>query len=471
MNQHAELASWVRPLSLIQAKVLNRHALPIDVFVMREKQVIFYHEALKSHYQIPIPNVIRPGDRILAFDSRVDNYPGGVRIHEKIRSAAGVFLMDAIASHDGIYTVEHKKCYDLSSQCQDWFKHAGTGRKNNQCMANPEFMHHICPLSCGVCSEHVFSDVSYMVFHSPIHKFPKVLRGSVHGGRFFMEDVHSIVKLRKNAAAAFYVVGMLVTFNIALLKTLRRVKRPSIMSNSQSSSVGETMLNTYLAVVLDILLVSVAAALGIAMKWIVSTSARKVPFWLKSFHGDFARVAKDSDICMVLFTIGIVASVYLKAFLGTTMNRKMNVTKIGVFIAALLALVAAILGVLSYMMSSNISRVVRWKHVWEFRKNAATVIVTAGLFGGAGLMSLKRLLGRTHKTAMLPLIFSNTMVLGAVWGLASLDKNFAKDLHHVFKMRKNAAFAFVLLGILTGKLAVRVFEKCSVKNPKKVKTL
>ena len=44
-------------------------------------------------------------------------------------------------------------CSDRSAECHHW-------KLDGQCESNEVYMHHACPLACGVCSDHNCSDLS-----------------------------------------------------------------------------------------------------------------------------------------------------------------------------------------------------------------------------------------------------------------------------------------------------------------------
>mmetsp|Transcript_33637 Transcript_33637/g.64570 ORF Transcript_33637/g.64570 Transcript_33637/m.64570 type:complete len:795 (-) Transcript_33637:160-2544(-) len=476
-NTHIQLTNWVKSLLALQnILIINHHTLPIDVHILRDKTTIFYHQNLKSGYQLSLTtgSKLRPGDRIIAYDSRIDSLPGSMRILEKLSDATNVYLLEEVVMKDDVaYVVESRRCVDLSTQCGDWMMSStpGNGGKK-QCDLIPEFMHHVCPLSCGVCSETFFSSITYYIFHYPVHRLPMVIRPVVREGRIFVEDTRNIILLRKNAAAAFFVVGLLVAFNIVLFQTLTTEKtrihanrtngygRSEVSQHQMSQTMNDSLSGLIFA--FDISMIIFTGSLVALTKWILSTPARKIPSWLKGFHGDFSRVAKDSDIFWVFLAVGVVASIYTKAFVGTISEKKMDVSNFAMFVAILLSISSCVLGVLSHMMTLDVSRVVRWKHLWKFRKNAAFTITALGFAGGLGVISFKRLIKNAHNGALLPFLLFNTIVLGAVGALASWD-------HHFMQLRKNAAVAFVILGVFAGKLVEIGIERFLVRTATKEK--
>jgi len=438
VDVHGEFKKWVESFLVIQATIANSHSLPVEFFIMRDGRVI-YNESLSPNYQLSLS--FRAGDRILAFDARLDTFPGATRIKEKIAKTKGVLLLDAVITSEGSYTIPKKRCYDLSTQCHDWTR-TPRGKKNEQCQLNPEFMHHICPVTCGICSEHFASDLCYLAFHRPIHSFPSLLQSGVHSGRYFVDDIRNISKLRKNAAAAFFVVGLLVVFNIVLFKSAVRSSAQLKQSTKRSKS--------NLGMVLDSTLLIVAVTMCAGMKWMMSTSFEGVPSWLMSFHGDFIVIARYPDLHMVLLGVSAIAGVYFRTLVSCIRNGSMDAHRILLFIATLLALTGAM------FIYNEFRSDTRWKLLWRYRKNAAFVIVVIGAFAGVGIVSLKRLSNHLQNKSAIPLILSNLVVLAAASSLVSMDPHFKADLIHVIELRKNAGFAFVVCGILTGHTVVKV---------------
>mmetsp|Transcript_42190 Transcript_42190/g.76110 ORF Transcript_42190/g.76110 Transcript_42190/m.76110 type:complete len:617 (-) Transcript_42190:409-2259(-) len=447
VDVHGEFKEWVESLLDIQATIVNRHSLPVDFVVMRDGHIIL-DESLIPNYQSSLS--LHARDRILAFDKRLDTFPGATRrVNGNIianANAKGVLLLDAVVTSDNTFTIQPKRCYDLSVQCQAWTL-TSRGKKNNQCQLHPEFMHHVCPYTCGVCSEHFASDLSYVVFHLPVHRFPAFLRGAVRSGRYFAEDVRNMCKLRKNAAVAFFVVGHLVPFNILLFQSDAR-------SGSQLKQDGKEQTSNLIMVILDSAILLNAVTICAGMKWMMSTPVGGVPSWLKGFHGDFTGVARHPDVFMILLGMGVIASVYFKALRSCIKNGTMNSDRVVFFIEALLTVICAIVAGLSYRMSSDTMRALEWQTLWKYHKNAAFAVFGVGAFAGVAFLSLKRLSKPLQKKSVLPVILSNLIVLGAVSGMASIDPHFRADLMHVIEWRKNAAFAFVVFGMLTGKVVV-----------------
>jgi len=79
---------------------------------------------------------------------------------------------------------------------------------------------------------------------------------------------------------------------------------------------------------------------------------------------------------------------------------------------------------------------------------------------GIGFISLWRVISQSgiRNKVSLPLVLSNVIVVSIVGSLALMDTHFTNDLLHVLELRKNAAFGFTLLGIISGMVVVEVLN-------------
>jgi hypothetical protein len=105
---------------VIQATVANRHSLPVAIHIIRNSHVIHRESALNPNYQRSLS--LHVGDRIIAFDERLDSFPGATPINEHVAKTEGVLLLDIIvaSSAHSAFTIPQRRCYDLSTQCHTW---------------------------------------------------------------------------------------------------------------------------------------------------------------------------------------------------------------------------------------------------------------------------------------------------------------------------------------------------------------
>lgn len=117
---------------------------------------------------------LHAGDRIFAFDTRLDTFPGATRasFHDVLVRAKEVLLLDVVVTTDTAFMIHTRHCVDLSTRCHGWTL-TRRGSDNGQCALNPEFMHNICPYTCGVCNERRYWTLN--IFHRPLHMFPQCL--------------------------------------------------------------------------------------------------------------------------------------------------------------------------------------------------------------------------------------------------------------------------------------------------------
>lgn len=442
---HGKLKQWVESMLVIRVTIVNRHSLPVELMVLRNGRIVHGRQSLPSTYEIAFS--LQAGDRVVAFDARVDAYhPGVARTDARIPLFPGVLLLDAVlgdspGDNDAFYAIPNGRCYDLSTQCHGWT------RGKDQCLVNPEFMHHVCPFTCDVCGDHVASDVFYVAFHKPIHQFPRFLRGGVRYWRSFAEDVGSILRQQTTAVAAFFVAGLLLAFNIALFGSLAT-------SPPRSKKGGKGSKADLVSVLEDAAPLLLALYTCACVKWMTSTPARDVPSWLGGFHGDLVGVASQPDIFLSLLVVGAIACVYVGALLDSVVGGRMDADVAFAYAATLMALVSAGLYAMSLMLSWNVTQPLRWEHLWSHRKNAGCAVLVVGASIGAGLASLKRLSSPLCKSSAFPAIALNLMIALAAYGFATADPHFKTDMMHVMELRKNVAFAFTVVGMLVGKVVL-----------------
>jgi len=186
----------------------------------------------------------------------------------------------------------------------------------------------------------------------------------------------------------------------------------------------------------------------------ISNSVRAMPLWLRGFHRDLVGVARYPDIFMLLLIIGVITFAYIKGLQSSMKNGKLAREEQLFFITALVALVASILTALSFNISSDAMQAIRWQNLWRYHKNAAFFVFVVGIVGAAAFVSLQRLSKPLRKISVSPAILMNLVVLSAIGVLASNIPHFQVDLMHVLKLRKNAAFSFVVAGVLSGQVLI-----------------
>lgn len=460
-----EFKKWVESLHFIQVTVANLHSLPIDLFIMRNGQVIHRDHSLSPGFQQSYLS-LHAGDRIFAFDERLDRFPGATRFNDKIANTKGVLILDVVVgtSSDNTYRIKTRRCYDLSTQCHDWAV-TPRGMNTGQCNLNPEFMHHVCPFSCGVCSEWLTSDISYLAFHRPMHTFPSLIRSGVRAGRSLVHDVGYISRLRKNAAAVFFAFGLLAAFSTVLFRPVTAAISTSPHNQLRKESKLDliSVLDQRLNIALDSISILMVATMFAAFTWLTSLPADGVPPWLRGIRGDLVGVSSFSDIFILLVTAGLIAGAFIPSIIRCIKSGDSDAERLIFFIFAVLMLVGATFTILAVVMSYNTLLLVQWRHLGRYHKNAASMVVIIGSFSGRGLVSLHRLSKPLRKQLegfvtrlSFPAVLSNIMILAAVCSVALWDPHFKADIMHVLKSSTNAAIAFATLGLVTGHFVVKL---------------
>lgn len=433
VDAHTDFKKWVESSLIIHGTVANSHSLPVHMMVLRDGNII-YSEPLDPHYKRTF--AFHAGDRVIAYDERVGTFPiAPSNDIGNIVNAKGVLLLDEIVTtlSQGMYRIK-KRCYDLSPQCHSWTL-TSKGKKNRQCERIAEFMHHMCPYTCGVCNERITSSITYLIFHYPIHQFPSYLQGTAQFGRVFAEDMNNVLQFRKNAAASFFAVGLLIAFNITLFTSFNTMSgKRNIHNRPRLLPIFESFL----------LIVSAAVCAG--MNWLLSATVREVPIWLRGFHRDFNAVVNHFNLYMLLLAIGVVCAIYVRALITSVRNYELDMERAMIFIVIPFTLVGPICKIWSSSTTSY-----HWEYTWKYRKNAAFAIFAVGGFAGVGLVSLKRLV--LQNLPIIPIIL-NLVAAASAWAFAASDPSFKADIMNVLELRKNVAAAFVLLGIFAGEVVV-----------------
>ena len=451
-NAHDAFKKWVQSLLVIPTSIGNRHSLPVVLYIMRNGRVIHDDDVLNPNYQRTLS--LHAGDHIYAYDQRLDTYMGS-RTQQYIdkltlSKAKGALLLDEIVtatSSAKTYTIYASQCYDLSTQCQT-LTHTSRGMKNRNCDVNAEFYHNICPATCGVCSERITSGLEYVLFHRPIHTFPKLLHKVIRFGRYLADDVREMLELQKNSAFVFFVFGFLLAINIL------RWSNSSIGESSKSKdSRDESSWDDPTLMEAAIVLVAVNAC--VAIKFFMTTPRLSLPFVLQKYHRDLDAVTSNSGVFLLLIGAGIVAGIYTRIVFSSF---GYNNTADMIMVIVLFILLGVKSGVVSLVMNSNKLLRIQYEYILMQNKHGAVAVALFGCIVGASLVSIWKLLVRLWKKKRWPitLVLSNVIALSAVGGIALTDPHFVGDIRHVLEMRKNAGFGFIVVGLLTGHLVLEI---------------
>jgi hypothetical protein len=436
----------VQSLLVVRGVVVNHHSLPVTIFILRNGRIEYIQEKLNPQFELELG--FHPGDQILAFDSRLDNFPGGRRYtNEKIvRHAQSIAILDTVVTSETEYVVHNRRCYDLSTQCYEWSM-TMHGR-SSQCYQNPEFMHNICPKACGVCSDGLLSDWRYYMFHFPEHKMPSFVVGFLRGLRMLLRNVGAIVEVSRTSAAVFLVLGLLMAFNLVFLEAATKTSRDTMHGEK------ETAMTFW-----DYLLLVLALGVCYGLKLFVATPRHVLPVGLRSFHTDFTRVSGEPEIYIVLLIGGIIAHVYVRTVETFLMKDDVNSADIAYFMAVMIGSVAAALYFVFFIRGKDTDSVIRWNQLIDYQKNAAFTFMFLGSLTSMTLQPLKTLVkGVLMADNIAIMMIPNVFVIGGIKFLTAVDRSIHLDLLHTISKNKVAVFVLLLCGMMGGVLYMKLID-------------
>lgn len=382
--------------------------------------------------------------------------------------AKEVLLLDVVVTTDTAFVIHTRHCVDLSTRCQSWTL-TRRGSDNGQCALNPEFMHNICPCSCGVCNERRYWTLN--IFHRPLHMFPQCLQSIVHALRSLVHDITSISRFRKNAAMGLFTFGLLVVFNIVLFRSATVAARRSYSSQQSNDNLQKVYnvvdpmvaLRQRLNLVLETIPILVVGSIYALLSWMVGSSANEIPSCLTGIRSDIIGISKYSDISTLVLIAALIAGIYLRSLLSCINRGDMDFYNTVFFIFVILTIICAILTAITLAMDYNTLLINQWQYLLRYHKNAASLVVIIGAFTGVGLVSIHRLLLKPLRVTLESIItslsftaiLSYVIILAALGGLVFGDPHFITDLTHVLKLYTHAATTFSVLGIVTGYFVVK----------------
>jgi hypothetical protein len=471
-SKQSQLEAWVHDLLTMRVTVVNYHHSEVKLFLKDGKtNTIQPLQKVPSGYQTTLG--LHTADKILAMDARVDSFPGGTWSADLMQEATDyVLLGQYIVKTEPTIEIFERTCVDLSLRCKVWASHPPPRHPTTQsasassCDNNPEFMHHICAATCGVCSEHnpasFFTLIYFAMFRYPVVQIrPKILRPVARFLRVLTEDLLRVVSLRKNVALLFFAAGATLGMNLVFLQNFyfwafgtRTTRRRSASSKPNSGITCSSWADVEW--VLQLLAVSLVAT------WCWIAIAPRVPSWLGSFQRDLHHVLKwqvDAMVGLLFLGYGFfllsrriihwvrAAASAKRGGDGTETTMQRRIILSAVTLACFAAGAVATLFLLMTKIGHHEQRSKRWKHMWFIRKNAAVAFLVSGMILGAGVRPLLQTLWKL-KGLILKLVL-NALVLGAFdYVIVSQDRHFWNDLDHVVKMRMSVAIPFWVVGVL-----------------------
>jgi curved DNA-binding protein CbpA len=426
------LQHWVADFLKARVEFVNQHHSSVNIFIIANgnKQLL---RTLRPGYVLTLN--LKVTDQVFAVDERVGTYPGGSGTGKAYPPESVMLGNWTISSDFGPILIQTKKCFDMSEFCPDWL--AGFGQQ--KCDRDPEFMHNICPVTCRVCSEGPASFLTYALLHSPIYKWPNVLQVSIQFVRVFSADAVHVLEFRRNAAAAFVILGLLIGINLVGAATLFHTSHRAATTAPSPVSKASRFMDT-------VFLVGINVA-----GYCFFTGADGPAAWVQVLKRDFDHILEwHPDILLGLPIAGFVLSVAVQYWqapvtMGSLKSRAMH-----------LAVFVPVIGLFAYLLISEyISRYQanRWRHVWNFRKNIAFSLLAAGTLLPSILGSIKRLV--QNILPLVPVLWISVSVVVPVAYVLSENSVFIQDVGHVIDLRKNVAFVFCFVGIFLSVVAAR----------------
>lgn len=451
------LETWIKEHLKSRVTIVNHHHSRVNVFVVHDqsrppREGVRLLTTLRPNFAAPF--TLNIGDKIVAVDTRVDSFPGAPKF--ETASLAGsksptiqkfkppptpeswFFRNSAILEEilvqrsEQILEIQESHCFDLSLKCEMWILFGKNAQVRSTCQEQPEFMHNICPASCGVCHRSYQTWIK-KAFHAavylPIYRFPPWTHRWINLGRSIVEDLMNILALRRTVGFCFFLVGALLGLNCCVL--------PKFLMRSQSNRESQPK---------DIL--SIGAVLATIGFWCwlyfisPNTSLRR------DLH--YVMMQQVDAICGLLglgvaitFALYSLCAYFMKSP-GTTSSLKAKAWAVAVS-SAMFATCTAVLIVFAIKVDVEQTRSIRWRHLMQFRKNIAFAVLLSGVVLGQGFAPVAHQVKKLIVPALVDVSAALVLCLFPLF-----DGHFDKDFHHVLHMRMNGAVPIVLAGMLVG---------------------
>jgi curved DNA-binding protein CbpA len=457
-----QLEQWVTRHLKSRVTMVNHHHGSVELYLVRDqskpsREGLELVTALRPGFSVSL--TVDIGDKIIVVDSRVDTFPGSqaafdtelfkgskspiITAHTPRPNPQSWYFQNPailgefiISGPEITLEIPEIACFDLSLKCQSWILSGTKPQDRSACQQQPEFMHAICPASCGVCHRSNISLIDrilYIVQHAPIYHFPAWIRPIVRFSRFAAHDMDNIITMRRTVAAAFFAVGGVLGLNSFVI--------PRMLFGS---GIPQRRLDHSLK---DILSVSSIVATVAFWGWLhfiaPNSSLRRDWFYLLKW---------DVDAIMGLLVVGIATALVASMISAYWTNcqatpRPIKLVISGVGLSVFYCLVVTI-GSAALRTDPTEGRRERWNHLWQMRKNVAFGLFLSGLFFGHGIFPIFRLLqGRPE------LFLVGVLDVGLILTLKMLpvlDPYYITDLHHVLHLRMSGAIPIGIAGLLIG---------------------
>jgi curved DNA-binding protein CbpA len=453
-----QLERWVMGHLSSRITIINRHHSPVKLFLVSDQtkqDEVLIHILNPGH---AMPFVLQTADKIVAIDARVDEYPGSpnfdpasFRAHEKsfhsLNPDSWYFQNPAVLGEYlvGLETtleIEEEHCFDLSLKCQHWMTFGNNQKQQSAllCQEQAEFMHHICPASCGICQRKQNSwlhGLSYRIRDAPLYYWPQWIRPIIQFLRFVWQDLRHMFAMRRTIALVFCTAGVVLGVNAFVL--------PAWMLGDFGHASAAVHFSWH-----DLRIFALSFATITFWVWLLLFTSPSN----SALRRDWDHVlGHQMDAIVGLVGWGVSLAVIFTIILSSFWRQRTLTpwtTKLAYsfFVLLLFACLTTVLVFVSINMDHVGYRHQRWRHIWRLRKNVAVALVFTGIVLGTLFGPFWNFVRRFHALAFL--IVLDVAVIVAFDVLSMNDPYFMKDLDHVLRLRMSAAIPIFIAGLLVG---------------------
>lgn len=471
-----QLEHWVTTLLATRVTMINSHFAPVKLFLILDQTV--YAANAGVHLATLEPNhemtlALHVGDKIVAIDDRVDAFPGSPKFESTTLFASSrigsqsdasvpkhwfftnpAILDEYLVDIETTIEIKESRCFDLSLQCHTWATVGDKKKKlysKNLCAEQPEFMHHLCPASCGVCVRQSSSTtstpfaiiavienwwheyVSYPLYQAPLYTWSTWTRPMVQFVRYSNNDFVHVMNQRPTIGYLFLTLGAVLGVNLFLLPTW-------LMGGGTHSATRLSWRDLGL-------LSALSGTIGF-WAWLHVAAPNS------SLRRDWEHVLEwQMDALLGLIGWGVAflwtcklisASIWSQRDLATWTVKIIYSSLVLLLFASL----TVVVGLLVMDMDPTRTREQRWFHLWTMRKNVATALVATGIVVGLALPAMWRALCRFPELVFIAAL--NVMAIGALDSVSMKDPHFWQDLNHVLQVRMSGAVPIAVAGLFLG---------------------
>ncbi|VEU44291.1 unnamed protein product [Pseudo-nitzschia multistriata] len=315
------LEDWVLRMMQTSVSVVNRYASggpTIKIFFDDGDTLRSAGKAVPPGFMLQIP--LKISDRLLVVDAGTDDFTGGVGIGQKrqqdLEKLRDEKILDRIAL-DRMYAREEGERFDIgrghgtTRVCYDLSTSCHRDATREKCEGRSRFFHAMCAKSCGVCIEsNYWNGIYYYLLHKPLDTIPDV--PCVRRILSWLRDHGEFGSVFWHDLSHMWEKRRNIMFGFVFTGLVLGIQivllARMFMGNRRSSGrAGECTFFSSPAVV-GFLLVANSAAIG-ARFWLSATPRHKVPPFLRGFRADLKGIEKSSyQLLRILFCLGAVSS-------------------------------------------------------------------------------------------------------------------------------------------------------------------